>query len=199
MGTHCFPGNNKQCRRPRGWHFATDLMNATELYNTGPSAFRVSKVLFVSFRLRWVQASRLRTVWGQTITWPDRPSKHVCSCSVEARAPVRLGGNTRVEHGGARGQRGARLHLSHRTAGVWWADEAETFLYLLMFGSSLSDWLATCCAFTPKVEMGSWTLFAKRLLLLWRTLIEENRPLPLNKDSLLHHDIFIVKCWWQFV
>lgn len=42
----------------------------------------------------------------------------VCSRPEGARTPVHLGGNPRAEHGGARGQRGARLQVSHKAAGV---------------------------------------------------------------------------------
>lgn len=38
----------------------------------------------------------------------------------------------------------------------------------------------TVLRFPLKAEMDNWTLFAKKLLLLWRTLTEDKRNLPLS-------------------
>lgn len=71
------------------------------------------------------------------------PSKHVCSRSESARAPVRHGRNARVEHGGARGQRGGRLQLWYKAAAVWWVH--VTLCHCVEQNHCLTAW----CVFFP--------------------------------------------------
>lgn len=179
-------GNNKKCRRSREWRFVTDLMNPAELYNTGSSESRVSEVLYV-----FLPPSE---VWGpapgrRPLTWPCNMSD--CAAALSRRGHQCVLEETRewnMVELVVNGELVFSCHIKQLEFGeltrLW---DCETILYLLSQGWGLtSHYLATCCAFIPKVEMGNWTLCAKRLLQLLRTLFDDNRAQHLNKDISPH-------------